>query len=248
MSSGMPAPPLSQGTLSPPGPRASRPGVGPRVAAGLLVLAWIWLAWGGGSAQAAPAGQEPTPTTELSPEFVAAYERLWAREVGPPGPEPGPEPSREAPLPALSTWMAALLAVGGLAYGGLWGWRRLRPGRGRGRSPGRWIWVREEQRLGAAQRLVLAQVGETALLLGVTEQQITLLARFDAQALESQDPEGFAARLDQALASGPAGPFAFSGPAEPNVHERVEDLRALRQEPGGRTPFSEIPSEVTGHA
>ncbi len=243
-----------------PGPSSGdlRPGrwpLGRRFAIALLALVWVGFAWGGGAAQAAPGDrpvvQEPTPTAELSPEFLAAYERLRSRETDPASPEPGAGPSRDTALPALNTWLAALLVVGGLAYGGLWGWRRLRSGGLAGRSPGRWIWVREERSLGAAQRLVLAQVGETSLLLGVTEQQITLLARFDAQALEAQDPEGFAARLDQVLSPEAAVALSFAGtdgPAEPNVHERVEDLRSLRQGPQGRTAFSDFPSEVTGHA
>lgn len=172
--------------------------------------------------------QEATPTPGLSPEFLAAYDRLQERGGHPVPDRTGEDAQSAGGWPAASTWVVALLGVGGLAYGSLWGWRRLRwmGGHPLARS-GEQIQIREERSLGPAQRLVLAQVGENLLLLGVTEQQITLLTRLDADSLAGEDE--FAARLAQATATPQTPPPFVAADLSPEIPERVESLRALRR-------------------
>lgn len=163
------------------------------------------------------AGADPGADDELGAAFLSEYERLSGGQ--PTADEANVVPSASATTGSwASTLIFSLLAVLGLAYVGIWGFKQftLRANGGAPGLGGQRLSIQETQVLGPHQKLHLVRLGQEMLLIGATDQSITCLARYDADHLD----DNFDQHLEDALHP--------QSPANQPVSLQ-ESLEALRQ-------------------
>lgn len=125
----------------------------------------------------------PVPADALGPEFMTEFQRLSAA----PTDSAATSADTTAAIPGSfgGSLIMALVLVLGLAYAALWGYKQfiLRP-QNSDRDNSTFLSIQETQSLGTAQKLHLVRLGEEMLLLGATDHNITLLARYGAEQFE----------------------------------------------------------------
>ncbi len=116
------------------------------------------------------------------------------------------------------TWMVIRLLLS-LAFvaGVLWFAARLAKKRGLGSSGGL-VEVVAHQRMGRASTVNVLRIGDRVLVVGATEQQVTLLAELDGEALEATLAEG--AEESRPATGLPAAPGRVGGALAGSVLDR----------------------------
>jgi flagellar biosynthetic protein FliO len=181
------------------------------------------------------AGPEATTTQaergELDDSFWNEFDRLSGRDAAAPAPV---EQAGEDDLASLAGRLAfSLILVVGLAYAGLWGFKRYTVQQGNKVSfAGQLLAVQESRNLGPNQVLHVVRMGEETLLLGATAHNISCLARYGGDQL----PEPFSATLQaqmaepssQSLVQSPL-PVPVQPPQPPSLQESLQRLRQSQQ-------------------
>ncbi len=128
----------------------------------------------------------PTPAAtedSLGNEFLNEYQRLSNAPADANAAEP--ESAATASGSLGGSLIMAVLLVGGLAYAGIWGYKQITlRQKGTVKMGGTLLSVQETQPIGTNQNLHLVRLGEEMLLIGATDQTITLLARYGAEQFE----------------------------------------------------------------
>jgi flagellar protein FliO/FliZ len=107
------------------------------------------------------------------------------------------------------TWMVVRLVLSLAFVGGvLWFAARLAKKRGLGGQGNGLIEVVARQRMGRASSVNVVRIGDTCLVIGATEEHITLLAEVDPETVEN----AVAARPSPRLSPVPDGEFAEGEP------------------------------------
>ncbi|SHN64929.1 flagellar protein FliO/FliZ [Geodermatophilus obscurus] len=109
------------------------------------------------------------------------------------------------------TWMVIRLVLSLVFIGGvLWFAARVAKKRGIGQGNGL-IEVVARQRMGRASSVSVVRIADRVLVVGSTEEQVTLLAEVDGDVVEEAIAERRLAAAQPALSGGPAGPGALAG-------------------------------------
>jgi len=171
---------------------------------------------------AVSAGEADSTDGRLDEAFWEEYDRFAAQKD-----EPNTEPVASAldPSAALtSKLMVALFVVIGGVYGTQWMLKRFRGGQitslsGQGMAS---LQVKESKDLAAGQKLHLVQYGDELLLLGATSQNITLLARYQAEEAATDFSERLAATMEREEVSA-------AGAVNGQTTGTVDDLPSLEE-------------------
>jgi flagellar protein FliO/FliZ len=117
------------------------------------------------------------------------------------------------------TWMVIRLLLSLAFVGGvLWFAARLAKKRGLGGSGNGLIEVVARQRMGRASTVNVLRIGDVCLVVGATEEQVTLLAEVDVETVEAAVG---AKRAPRALAPAEDGDAEYEPVAQPRVAPRV---------------------------
>jgi flagellar protein FliO/FliZ len=109
------------------------------------------------------------------------------------------------------TWMVIRLVLSLVFIGGvLWFAARVAKKRGLGQGNGL-IEVVARQRMGRASSVSVVRIADRVLVVGSTEEQVTLLAEVDGDVVEEAIAERRLAAAQPALTGGPAAPGALAG-------------------------------------
>lgn len=184
------------------------------------------------SASPSPATAAPETSKPAAPATAPAATPDDDRLPFMRGPERGAEPAPPSAVGMLARTFGALLLVIGLLIGGTWCLRRIKGSPfAAGRDDAR-LTVIKTISIGERRSLTLVRFGERTLLLGSTQQSVTLLASDDDEDLSNWSASGPAFRsVADVLAAGDdepaAQPVSFA-----NEMDRVNEWREVVE--GGR--------------